>query len=66
MQNFAPKELYNKYCECALKFNKIFGLKDYEILVNCLNEKCTEKYVIWKGAGLNFFNNFRICNMSSL
>lgn len=27
------------------------GLEDHELLTNCLNEKCIEKFIIWKGAG---------------
>ena len=51
LPEFLPPALYQKYCDYALKFNKIFGLEDYELLTNCLNESCTEKFIIWKDAG---------------
>jgi E3 ubiquitin-protein ligase RNF14 len=53
LPEFLPADLYKKYCDHALQFNKIFGLEDYELLTNCLNENCTEKYIIWKDAGIN-------------
>lgn len=34
------------------------GLEDYELLTNCLNEKCVEKFIIWKDAGKLELHNF--------
>lgn len=53
LSEFLPEDMYKKYCDHALQFNKIFGLEDYELLTNCLNETCAEKYIIWKDAGTN-------------
>ncbi|CAD8158162.1 unnamed protein product [Paramecium pentaurelia] len=50
IENFLPPLLFQKYCDFALQFNKIMGLEDHELLTNCLNEKCIEKFIIWKDA----------------
>ncbi|CAD8091273.1 unnamed protein product [Paramecium sonneborni] len=50
IENFLPPNLFKKYCDFALQFNKIMGLEDHELLTNCLNEKCIEKFIIWKDA----------------
>lgn len=48
---FLPEELFEKYCKYVLELNKIYGLEDDEIMMNCLNSKCNMQYVIWKYAG---------------
>ncbi|CAK76579.1 unnamed protein product (macronuclear) [Paramecium tetraurelia] len=50
IEHFLSPELYKKYCDYAFQFNKIMGLEDNELLTNCLNEKCIEKFIIWKDA----------------
>ncbi|CAD8154449.1 unnamed protein product [Paramecium octaurelia] len=50
IEHFVSPELFKKYCDFALQFNSIMGLEDHELLTNCLNEKCVEKFIIWKDA----------------
>ncbi|CAD8197667.1 unnamed protein product [Paramecium pentaurelia] len=50
IQNFVSEQIFKKYCELSIEMNQIFGLEENEILTNCLNETCREKYIIWKNA----------------
>ncbi|CAD8119373.1 unnamed protein product [Paramecium sonneborni] len=50
IEKFVSAEIFKKYCELSIEMNQIYGLEDDEILANCLNEQCREKYIIWKNA----------------
>ncbi|CAK59185.1 unnamed protein product (macronuclear) [Paramecium tetraurelia] len=50
IQEFVSEQIFKKYCELSIEMNSIYGLEEDEILANCLNEACREKYVIWKNA----------------
>ena len=48
-----------------MKLNLIYGLEEYEIITNCYNKDCDNKFIIWKDAG-KYKNYFRTLGMSNL
>ncbi|KAM3142537.1 hypothetical protein pb186bvf_005439 [Paramecium bursaria] len=50
MRLFITEGHFLQYASIAIKTNQVYGLEGYEMMTNCYNKDCENKYIIWKGA----------------
>ncbi|CAD8091125.1 unnamed protein product [Paramecium sonneborni] len=49
-ENFLTPDLFKQFSDFALQYKQIMALEHHQQFIECLNEKCIEKFIIWKDA----------------